>query len=205
MPLVRAWTRGLWGASGAAVLAPGAIFIALLLLAVAGSFGRLGGLGQAFSGPAAPGSGPAASALVAPPPHGGSLLRTASTAAASRPGLASTPTGASPGVAGTAHAAPPANRPPGVTVIGEHPPPPYTHGSSGCGNSCSSPASSPTLIDDVVSVGTSVTSKLPGAVGQLATQLLGQLGATVDRVLPTDRHAGVVATLGSTLSALKLP
>jgi hypothetical protein len=61
------------------------------------------------------------------------------------------------------------------------------------------------LIDRVVSLGTSATSKLPGAVGQLTTQLLTQVGATVDRVLPTDRRANVVQQLGSNLAHLKLP
>ena len=61
------------------------------------------------------------------------------------------------------------------------------------------------LIDRVVSLGTSATSKLPGAVGQLTTQLITQVGATVDRVLPTDRRAKGVQQLGSNPAHLKLP
>jgi hypothetical protein len=57
----------------------------------------------------------------------------------------------------------------------------------------------------VVNVGTSITSKLPGPVGQLTTQLLKQVGSTVDKILPTDGRSGAVAQLGSTLSQLKLP
>src|SRR6266567_809934 len=74
MPLVRAWRRGLSGASGAALLVPGEIFAALLLIALAGSFGRLGGLGQAFTGPAAPGRTPVASAAHGPAGRAPALL-----------------------------------------------------------------------------------------------------------------------------------
>lgn len=54
----------LYGASTAALLVPGAIVAALVALAFAGGLGRLGTLGQAFSGPALPsaaraGGGPA--------------------------------------------------------------------------------------------------------------------------------------------------
>jgi hypothetical protein len=57
----------------------------------------------------------------------------------------------------------------------------------------------------VVNLGTSVTRKLPGPVGQLTTQLLKQVGSTVDKILPTDRGAKAVTQLGATLSHLKLP
>ncbi|MFL5830365.1 MAG: hypothetical protein ACJ76X_10640 [Solirubrobacteraceae bacterium] len=61
MSLARAWRRKLFGASGVALLVPGAMVGALAALVLAGGFGRLGTLGQAFSGPAIPvvgGSGP---------------------------------------------------------------------------------------------------------------------------------------------------
>ncbi|MDQ6606984.1 MAG: hypothetical protein M3Z06_10620, partial [Actinomycetota bacterium] len=54
MSLARAWTRQLFGASGAALLVPGTIACALAVLAFAGGFQRLGSIGQALSGPAAP-------------------------------------------------------------------------------------------------------------------------------------------------------
>jgi hypothetical protein len=57
----------------------------------------------------------------------------------------------------------------------------------------------------VVNIGTSITSKLPGPVGQLTTQLLKQVGSTVDKILPTDTRSGAVSQLGSALSQLKLP
>ena len=66
--------RGLSGASGAAVLVPGGILAALLLLALAGACGRIGGLGQAFSGPAVRGSSPVASAPASPARHRSGLV-----------------------------------------------------------------------------------------------------------------------------------
>jgi hypothetical protein len=60
----------------------------------------------------------------------------------------------------------------------------------------------------VVAVGTSLTSKIPGPVGQIATQLLSQVGATVDQVLPNNLRAGTahaVTQVGTTVTQLKLP
>lgn len=54
MSLARAWMRQLFRASGAALLAPGTVACALIVLAFAGGFSQLGSLGQALSGPAAP-------------------------------------------------------------------------------------------------------------------------------------------------------
>lgn len=54
MTLARAWTRQLYGASFAALLVPGSVVAALLVLAFAGGFGRFAILGQAFSGPSTP-------------------------------------------------------------------------------------------------------------------------------------------------------
>jgi hypothetical protein len=55
MTLARSWKRQMFGASGAALLVPGAIAGALVILVSAGGFARLGTLGQALSGPALPG------------------------------------------------------------------------------------------------------------------------------------------------------
>jgi hypothetical protein len=212
MPLVRAWTRGLSGASGAAVLVPGGIIAALLLLALAGSFGRIGGLGQAFSGPAAPGSPRIASSLASPPAHGPALLPVAA-ASARQPVLVAARLGAAAGAAGgSGHAGGHSGGTGGGSPTGggggtTAPPgsPSAPGGGPTCSTSCTQPQPPPTLVDRVVSLGTSITSKLPGAVGQLTTQLLKQVGATVDRILPTDRRANVVTQLGSTLSQIKLP
>lgn len=214
MPLVRSWARGLSGASGAALLVPGGIFAALALLALAGSFGRLGGLGQAFTGPAAAGQGPSAAALISASGHAPALLpvvaapsgsavaqaaRTATAAGAATgaaPSASGGHEGGSPGGGGAGQPGSPSGPGAGTTT------------GAGCGSSCSPPAPHQTLVDQVVAVGTSVTSKLPGAVGELATQLLKQVGATVDRVVPDGTHAGIARTVnqvGSTLSQLKLP
>jgi hypothetical protein len=64
MSLARAWTRQLYGASGAALLVPGAILLALALLGLAGGFGQLGTLSQAFAGPAVPGGSTVAGGVV---------------------------------------------------------------------------------------------------------------------------------------------
>jgi hypothetical protein len=56
----------------------------------------------------------------------------------------------------------------------------------------------------VVSLGTSLTSKIPGPVGQLATSLLNNLGKTVDRVLPLPALArSAQAPVASAVSALQ--
>ncbi len=54
MGLVRAWRRQLCEASGAALVVPGSIAGALAVLAIAGGFGGLTGIGQALSGPSVP-------------------------------------------------------------------------------------------------------------------------------------------------------
>jgi hypothetical protein len=206
MPLTRAWLRGLSGASGAAVLVPGGVFAALLLLALAGSFGRLGGLGQAFSGPAAPGSAQVANALAAPRSHGPALLPVVASPA--RTGLrAAVRSGASPGLspgAGGGHSSTrggPAPRPgsPGASTPSGNPGAPPSAGAPGGCASCPQPPPHQTLIDQVVAAGASVTSKLPGPVGQVTTQLLKQVGATVDKILSSSSATGALAPPGSTL------
>src|SRR5438067_1746432 len=54
MSLAQAWGRKLLGASGVALVVPAAIVGAVAALVLAGGFGRLGTLGQAFSGPSIP-------------------------------------------------------------------------------------------------------------------------------------------------------
>jgi hypothetical protein len=214
MPLVRAWTRGLSGASGAALLVPGAIIAALLLLGLAGSFGRLGGLGQALSGPAAPPSTAGPSTAHGPAGRAPSLLAVVSApvaGVAAAPAVARNP--AAPSGVGTSKpppSSPPTRNPSGGGGGGGAPTAPPGSGSPGGTGGCStcgqpSPPTHQTLVDEVVNLGTSITSKLPGPVGQLTTQLLQQVGSTVDKILPTDRRSGAVTQLGSTLSQLKLP
>jgi hypothetical protein len=186
MSLVRAWMRALSGASGAALLVPGGVFAAMVLLALAGSFGQLGQLGQAFAGPPSPS---AVQAVVAPVRPGGraTLLPITSAGAAalvSPAGLGVVTTGGTPG------------RSTGPTPVGQPTPTPGRPGppvpvTPRCGSACPPPppGPKPTIVDQVVSVGTSITSKLPGPIGQLATQALKQVG--------------VVGQLDSTLSKLR--
>ena len=55
--LSRSWMRQLFGASGVAVMVPGALVGAFAVLALAGGFTQLGAFSQAFSGPALEASG----------------------------------------------------------------------------------------------------------------------------------------------------
>src|SRR5579884_1913700 len=54
MGLVRAWARQRCEASGTALVVPAAVAGALAVLAIAGGFGGLAGIGQALSGPPIP-------------------------------------------------------------------------------------------------------------------------------------------------------
>src|SRR2546421_12992331 len=98
--MVRVWRRRLLGGIGIATVAPGLLLASLVVLALAGGFGSLSALGQAFSGPAVPGSaggGPAASVSRPLPPR---LV----------PGLSSTPPPPPPPSGGVP--GPPPPRPP---------------------------------------------------------------------------------------------
>ena len=64
MVLARAWRRRLFGAVGAATLAPGLLIVALAGLAMAGGFASLSALSQTFSGPPAPAAQPFSPALL---------------------------------------------------------------------------------------------------------------------------------------------
>jgi hypothetical protein len=198
MTLARAWRRQLFGASGAALLVPGTLAVALVLLGFAGGFGRLGALGQAFAGPSIPTAAgiPGRGHHRAPtPPLVPAAPATAPAAAA--PATASTGTGAAP--SGVIHTGP--TGAPGTVPSGGGG---RSHGGGGSGSHhggnprtptpTPAPAPTPTpapppsgptgLIDGVVDLGTSVTNKVPGPVGTTATQLLQSLGKTVDGLLP---------------------
>jgi hypothetical protein len=200
MSLARAWTRQLYGASGAALLVPGTIVVALALLGLAGGFGQLGSLGQAFAGPGVPGGvqvaakfrgSTAKTPLVSvrtPTPASAGAALTGSTATAVSPAGASPATGShgqrGPGPAGfdggggnrggsSGHTGGSGQGGPGGTTT-----PPTT---------TPSPTAHPTLVDGVVSVGTTITKALPGPIGSVATQLLQNLGKSVDGILPLSR------------------
>lgn len=181
-----------------ALLVPCAVFASILLLGLTGGFGQLRGLGQAFGGP----SVPAGSSSAAPPASGGGaavsapLLAvpgvttsapTGRLTAAAAPTPASGPSAGAPGT-GPAAGSGPVNQPSGGGA-GQTP-------TSGTGSPAPGPVSGPqppqppqapprppSLVDQVVNLGTSVTSTLPAPVGPLATQLLQGVGKTVDNTL----------------------
>ncbi len=179
MVLARAWRRRLYGGVLTAALVPAALLAALATLAVSGGFGQLGALAQALSGPPTPRLAPAASSR----PPSARLLATVSAAA---PAAAAAPTTSRVPIAllRTTHPAPLSSRPRPVGPPGSRPsrpssPPQPVHHQPPPG-----PAPHPTLIDGIVSAGTSVTSQLPAPAGPVATKTLQTVGSTVDKVIP---------------------
>jgi hypothetical protein len=207
MSLARAWTRQLFGASGVALLVPGAVALALIALAVAGGFGQLGDLSQAFAGPAAPATVPV---HAAPGTRGGTHAPAVlPVAVAAAPVTRPAATGGRAVGGGHGHAAPSTGSPQagigpvvtggpgnGSSGTGGHT---GTGGSpTGGGSPPSGSGGTPTLVDGVVGVGTKVTSQLPGSVGKTATGVLQSAGKTVSSLLPANGAqtvAGVVKTL----------
>jgi hypothetical protein len=51
----------------------------------------------------------------------------------------------------------------------------------------------PTVVDGVVSLGTSLSSRIPGPVGAVATAALKSLGSTIDRILPIRAGPGALS------------
>lgn len=208
MSLVRAWMRQLSGASGAAVVVPVAVFGSMVLLALAGGFGSLAGLGQALAGPSIPSGARAASAVTAAAGSGGTapLLAVVSAPAPTLVASVKLPTAAGRGggsggsggrgSGGSNGTGPSSPTTPTPTTPPSSPPPtaPPTGGP---------PSAPPTLVDGVVSLGTSITSKLPGPIGQLATSTLQNLGHTVDQILPGNAVSHVTGAVGSTVNQLQ--
>jgi hypothetical protein len=202
MSLVKAWRRELLGAYGVSLVVPGTLCVALALLALAGGFGRLGSLGQLFSGPRIP-AGPSAARHAtghAATPHavpvsGRAPGNAARAAGASRrvsaitapgPGGARLPLdhhgagssgqgsgGASGGHGSGTSGVQPSPTPPTSAPPATAPPTPAPP-----------PSHPPTAVDSVVAAGTAVTSQLPNPVGATATQTLQSIGSTVDQILP---------------------
>jgi hypothetical protein len=211
MSLVRAWSRQLYGASGVALLVPGAVGLALVALAVAGGFGQLGDLSQAFAGPAAPapvrvpGATPAARngaaaaggvlpvVVAAAPP-----TRVAATGA---PGhRAAAPVGGNKNP--HAGVGPVATSGPGTGSTGTGTPG-GTGGTPTGGTGGGPPGgtgSGPTLVDSVIGVGTSVSSQLPAPVGSTATGVLQSVGKGVDSILPSPGASSAVAGVTSAVT-----
>ncbi len=201
MSLGRVWAKQLCRASGAALLAPAGVLAALAVLGLSGGFGSLGALGEAFSGPSLAGGLGASGLSTASSGHPGStavvLARAILPGAGSGPGTRSF--GSSGAGAPPPHTSPPpartAPRAGGATPGGGSGPTsnpgggsgptsnPGGHGRPVTGPRPPGPTGHPTLIDGVVSLGTSVTSRVPGPVGSLATGTLKSVGHTLDGVL----------------------
>lgn len=206
-------------ASAAALLVPAAVLGAGMILALSGGFGALGSLGQAFAGPALP----AFAKLPGPvgrPGHRSSALAVALSSA--RSNARSPAPGAPPPATQGGRPTPSRASRPGtfhqggghvVTPGGGHrpgptPAPPPTSGPPAGGPPPSgpppSPASHPTVIDGVVSLGTSVTGRLPAPVGTIATQTLKSVGQAVGGGL-TPRSSASRSAVSGVVSGLHLP
>jgi hypothetical protein len=214
MSLARAWTRQLYGASGAALLVPGTVMAALLLLAIAGGVGGFGALGQAFAGPAAPPgelaattNGTAAPLVPVPGAGTGATLVASTVAAGPATGLASV---------GAGNTTPQGNNHNNRhnhsnhhhTTTGG----PTTHPVQGAtAGGTITPGPAPTAWDSLVGLGTSITRRLPGPVGTLTTHLLDSVGATLNHLLPIGNRSSPAtapsapATAPSAPAQVKLP
>ncbi len=204
MSLARAWMRQLFGASGAALLVPGAVACAVAVLAFAGGFSRFDALGQAVSGPAPPmgsltriipgtangvaaaiaslGTGAARPAghdrAVAPAAGGSSRV---SGAGGTRGGSA-TGSGHGSGRAANPH------RGDGSGTGGS------SGGSGGSGRSGGSGgpgrsgagggAPAPTVVDQAAGAASGVASQVPAPVGPAVTAAIHQIASSVDAIAP---------------------
>ncbi len=174
------------GASGAALLAPGAIIGALVALALGGGFGGLGTLGQIFTGPSQPLSG--ATRTSEPSSHHSPAGASAGGRAGRSPRLVSGRAAAHGSVPAGVGSAPspgePARSPgvpvgqPGGPAVAAAPSPGQSTPTSAPG-----PGPRPSAIDRVVAIGTSVTGRLPGPAGPAVTQAVQAVGASADRLI----------------------
>jgi hypothetical protein len=188
MSLSRAWMMKLSAASFAAVLSPGAMLVALVLLVLAGGFGGIGSLGQALSGPSLPVTKPLPAATAtrvaltpdyraAPPAAGSAAIRTGVTHPIGAGHRSGPVTAASPAAPGTSSISSPAvSRP----TFGRSPQPRRSAYPAGSPNPATPVR---TIVDQVVSAGQSVAKQLPGPAGPAVTQALQSVGSTADGVL----------------------
>jgi len=198
MGLAREWKRQLYGAWGAALLAPVAMIAALAVLAFGGGFGGLSALGQLVSGPGVPvattlsgggGTSRTASVLLPVVPAGAptviASVPVTSPAAAGTGGAGSSTRGSHGGGSGKGD---------GVRPVGHGTPPPVSTPPGKPGQTAApvtTPAPPPiseppttALVNKVLAVGESVTKALPGPVGELGTSALQTIGQTLTKLLP---------------------
>jgi hypothetical protein len=184
--------RQLSGASGMALLAPVTMIGALAVLALGGSFGGLGALGQLVSGPAVP---PGSAAAGGRTPHLSSPAlpvvpagRRGARTAARIPtrAVARAPVHArshlSHARGGRQLLAPSGH---GTTGAPPKLPPPPSSPAPPVSAPTPPPATGPvvSLVNQVVALGVSVTSQLPAPLSALGTGLLDSVGQTVDGLL----------------------
>jgi hypothetical protein len=200
MILVRSWRRQLVGAQAAALIVPGAMLAAVIVLALAGSFAWPGSLGQAFSGPSVPsgklaaspraaGEHPTGTASIAAGQAATSAALTTAAAAATSLSATSGPRASSGGSAEPGAAS-------GQRVAGG----PGDRGGAGAapgtgrhGSAPQKPAPSPTVTDRALSAATSVTRQLPPPVGPVSTGTLQSVGSTLDHAAPLPAPEGTRA------------
>jgi hypothetical protein len=184
MSLSRAWMQQLYRASGTALLVPGAMIAALVVLALAGGFTGVGSLGQVLSGPA-----PSATAARFAQSQSGSrasarLPALFAAGASAVTLLASTGSGATgSGTTGPGVGAPNA---PSRSPVGGHG---INPGAGAQAPSTHHHGPRPTLVDSVVGAATAVTSQVPSPAGPLASQALQAVAQAVDQILPPNDQA----------------
>jgi hypothetical protein len=194
----------MFGALGAAVLAPGMMIGALVVLAVAGGFASVGALSQAFSGPQVPAaqeyspkflsgltfprSVAPSTAAAANPAAGGAATAPGGVAGAGAPSGGGSSGGGSGGGRGTGGGGTGG----GSGGVGRGP----TSASPGSGGS--GPGSNPTVVNQVTGTGTAVSGQLPAPLGPLVNQQLGSAAGALNQVLPAGgRVSGTLRPAGS--------
>jgi hypothetical protein len=185
MIAVRAWRRQLYRGLGAAVFVPATLVAALMALAFAGGFARIGALGQAFSGPPLPATSEPVAGVGSRGVHLPDVRGQALTTAA-RPRSASAATTVAPARRGAASGSAPTS--------GTASPPSPGFGGGHQGNPAApspapsappaSPPPRPTLIDGIVGAGTPVTQSLPAPAGPASTGALQAAGSAADAIAP---------------------
>lgn len=203
MILVRAWIRQAVGASGVAVAVPAVMLGVLVLLTLSGGLGRIGNIGQAFSGPRLPGPAvptPSTSAKARARPErllaalGSGPVRAGASAPAQNPGPGASrggfgshpgPSGGSGGQGGSGG--------PGRGSGGTGAPvggAPAGGGSGGPPTGPEDPSPShrpspgPSLVSRVTAAAASAAGRLPGPLGPAAAQTVETVGSTVAKLPP---------------------
>ncbi|HET7050358.1 MAG TPA: hypothetical protein VFI54_19000 [Solirubrobacteraceae bacterium] len=203
MILVRAWVRQALGASGVAVAVPAAMLGVLVLLTLSGGLGRIGNIGQAFSGPRLPapvGPGPSILGKAGARPErllaalGSGPVRAGASAPARTPGSGASRGGPAPhrGPSGGAGGqggpggpgrgggtgAPAGGAPAGGGSGG----PPTGPGDPSPSHR---PSPGPSLVSRVTAAASTVAGRLPGPLGPAAAQTVETVGPAAGTLVPS--------------------